>query len=332
MIVMKRRPMICIVLAMVAGCSDSGPDSTGITSSVNPSMAAAASDEAGIEWIWSEPVNLGSVVNSGAADTNPSMSPDELSLYFVSARTGGHGGNDIWVARRASADEPWGPPVNLGGVINATGNDAGPSISDDGHLLFFQSDRPGGHGDLDIYVSFRADVTDDFAWGAPVNLGPRVNSASQEAGAEFVNATLLIFNQREGPGNIPPNDLFEVAIGPDGLPTSSPQPIAELNTELSNFGAEVLDHEREMFFVSTRTGGFGGNDLWRTTRLTKHQAWRTPENVSALNTTLTDRHPTFSDHGRTLIFSSNRPGGVGSDDLWITTRRPGGQSVGAREP
>ena len=331
MIVMKRQPLMCIALTIVASCSDAGSDSS-ITSSVNPSMAAAAADQAGIEWIWSEPVNLGSVVNSVASDANPSMSPDELSLYFVSQRAGGHGGSDIWVSHRATVHDPWGQPVNLGATINTASLEAGPTVSDDGHLFFFHSDRPGGAGDFDLYVSYRADVTDDSGWGAPVSLGPSVNTAFQEAGMEFVNATLLIFNRRQGLGATPPYDLFIVGIGPDGMPTSTPQPIAELNTEFSDFGAEVTDNEREMLFVSTRPGGLGGNDLWRTTRLTKHAAWRTPENIVPLNTTLNDRHPSLSNHGRTLIFSSNRPGGVGSDDLWITTRRPGGQSVGAREP
>src|SRR2546425_1168393 len=63
---------------------------------------------------WSEPENLGAPVNSAAGEMNPALSPDELSLYFVSTRAGGFGGADIWVARRASLDSPWAEPVNLG--------------------------------------------------------------------------------------------------------------------------------------------------------------------------------------------------------------------------
>jgi hypothetical protein len=320
-------------LAVVAGCSDAGPDSM-ITSTFSnvEQHAAEAADQAGIEWRWSEPVNLGAVVNSDGPDTNPSVSPDELSLYFVSQRAGGQGGSDIWVSQRASVRDPWGAPVNLGPIINSASLDAAATISDDGHLLFFHSDRPGGHGDHDLYVSYRANVTDDFAWEQPTNLGSTVNTAFQEAGAEFVNASLLIFNRRQALGGTPPYDVFTLAIGPDGMPTAAPQPIAEINTSFSDFGVEVNDQEREMLFVSTRPGGLGGNDIWRATRLTKHDTWRTPENVTPLNTALNDRHPTLLDHGRTLIFSSSRPGGVGSDDLWMSTRRPGGQSAGAREP
>src|SRR6266487_3482397 len=49
---------------------------------------------------WSEPVNLGPVVNSSALDANAGLSPDGLTLYFVSARTGGLGDNDIWMSHR----------------------------------------------------------------------------------------------------------------------------------------------------------------------------------------------------------------------------------------
>src|SRR5713101_671744 len=101
---------------------------------------------------WSEPVNLGPVVNSSGAEMNPGLSPDGLSLYFVSTRVGGLGGTDIWVSRRACDDCAWQAPVNLGSPINTADADGAPALSTDGHLLFFFSDRPGGFGQLDIYV------------------------------------------------------------------------------------------------------------------------------------------------------------------------------------
>src|SRR5437899_12780730 len=84
---------------------------------------------------WSEPVNLGAPINSAANEMNAALSPDELSLYFVSTRSGGLGGADIWVSRRASLDAPWGEPVNLGPNVNGPGLDAAPAVSLDGHLL-----------------------------------------------------------------------------------------------------------------------------------------------------------------------------------------------------
>jgi len=138
---------------------------------------------------WSEPVNLGSTINTAAVEANPTLSQDELSLYFLSDRTGGHGGTDIWVSRRACTSCDWKERQNLGSVINTSGNEGAPSISIDGHLLFFYSTGlPGGHGAFDIYVSRRADPKNDFGWGTPVNLGPSVNTAANEAGPDYLQS------------------------------------------------------------------------------------------------------------------------------------------------
>src|SRR5207253_3072207 len=63
---------------------------------------------------WSEPVNLGPIVNTSSDDSEPALSPDGLSLYFSSSRPGGFGPNNIWVSQRASLNDPWGRPQNLG--------------------------------------------------------------------------------------------------------------------------------------------------------------------------------------------------------------------------
>src|SRR2546422_9885384 len=84
---------------------------------------------------WSEPVNLGPVVNSSAGDQNAALSKDGLSLYFSSTRAGGAGGLDIWLSQRdcTDADDPacaWHTPVNLGSGINGPGADFAPNLSD----------------------------------------------------------------------------------------------------------------------------------------------------------------------------------------------------------
>ena len=134
---------------------------------------------------WSAPVNLGAPVNSSAGEMNAALSPDELSLYFTSNRAGGLGGTDIWVSQRDCNTCPWQTPVNLGAPMNSASADAGPRLSIDGHLLFFQSDRPGGQGSIDIYVSRRNNPNDDSSWGDPVNLGTGVNTADAEQAAEI---------------------------------------------------------------------------------------------------------------------------------------------------
>src|SRR6478736_4212174 len=59
---------------------------------------------------WTAPVSLGAVVNSSVTDSGPALSPDGLSLFFYSNRTGGLGANDIWVTRRPTVNDPCGPP------------------------------------------------------------------------------------------------------------------------------------------------------------------------------------------------------------------------------
>jgi hypothetical protein len=128
---------------------------------------------------WSTPMNLGPIVNSLVDQCYISISADELSLYFSSNRSGGYGAYDLWVTTRETIHDPWGTPVNLGATVNSSAYDVDPSISADGRILFFASDRSGGYGgDGDIWMTSRA--TTDDPWGEPVNLGPTINSSAEE--------------------------------------------------------------------------------------------------------------------------------------------------------
>ncbi len=127
---------------------------------------------------WGTPVNLGPTVNSSTWDMGPKMTPDGLSLYFHSVRSGGYGGEDIWITTRATKDAAWGPPRNLGPTVNSSGNDGEATIAPNGLALFFNSDRAGGSGSYDLWVTTRR--TTNHAWEPPVNLGPNVNSTTIE--------------------------------------------------------------------------------------------------------------------------------------------------------
>jgi Tol biopolymer transport system component len=128
---------------------------------------------------WGEPENLGSPVNTSDIDWCPSLSPDGCTLYYASRRSGGIGNSDIWVTTRATTDDAWGEPVNLGTPVNHSGNDGTTFISEDGLELYFASlFRSGGYGADDLWVSTRETKEDE--WGAPMNLGPVVNSDDEE--------------------------------------------------------------------------------------------------------------------------------------------------------
>jgi hypothetical protein len=77
-----------------------------------------------------------------------------------------------------------------------------------------------------------------------------------------------------------------------------------------------------MFFTSNRPGGIGSGDLWVSIRETTLDAWMTPVNVGpSVNTTSFDGAPALSSDGETLLFYSNRPGGFGGNDLYMSTRQ-----------
>jgi len=274
---------------------------------------------------WSEPVNLGSVVNSTAADNNPTLSPDGLSLYFASDRPGGLGGTDIWVAQRASRESPWEAPVNLGAPISTSSADGAPALSVDGHLLFYHSARSGGQGGIDIWMARRADPKDDFGWEDPVNLGPDVNTPGDEQGPAYVASDALYFNR----GSLILNgaDLFRAEVGRDGRTKRPALPVTGLNDPAFNDAApSVRTDGREMLFWSTRGGGFGAADIWVSARRSVHDAWSPPENLGGppLNTPSAELQPDLSPDGRTLLFTSSRLGGSGGNDIWMSTRTPSG--------
>ena len=285
-----------------------------------PSLAAA---EAARFSEWSEPVNLGPVVNAASTDNAPALSPDGLSLYFSSDRPGGLGNFDLWVSHRASHDSPWGTPVNVGLGVNSAGVESGPCLSPDGHLLFFQSNRPGGEGSNDIYVSRRDDTDNDFGWGPPVNLGPDVNTATGEFGPWFVlhgdDGPTLYFAR--GPSNTL-TDIYAALVTRDGQTRGAARLVAELSDPAFNDGHPTLRRDgREILFFSNRPGGFGATDLWQATRRNVHDPWSPPGNLGTPpNSSSGDLLPALSLDGRTLLFSSDRPGGYGSNDLWMSTR------------
>jgi WD40 repeat protein len=278
---------------------------------------------------WSEPANLGSIINTTFNEQGPTLSNDERSLYFGSDRPGGIGGFDIWVSERACTECAWETPQNLGPGVNTTSDETGPGLSIDGHLLFFRSTRPGGAGLGDVFLSKRANPKDDFGWGVPVALGPDVNTAAAEAGAEFLESAEdgeanLYFNRAPLGGTA---DLYAAAITRDGETRGLALLISELSDPIAtDQGPTLRSDGREVFFFSTRPGGIGGADLWTSTRRSVHDSWTPPVNAGApLNSTAAEQQPSLSSGGLTLLFASSRAGGFGGTDIWMSTRARGAQ-------
>jgi Tol biopolymer transport system component len=140
---------------------------------------------------WGAPANLGCTVNSAANEASPSLL--ETELYFSSTRAGGLG--DIYV-------NPF-DGISFGATALATGlnsaqDDFRPNLRRDGLEIFFDSNRSGGIGGLDLWTSTRASTTDP--WSTPTNLGAGVNSAVNDlrASLSWDGTTLYFGSVRAG--------------------------------------------------------------------------------------------------------------------------------------
>jgi len=287
--------------------------------------AAVAADAAQFS-DWTAPSNLGAPVNTAADDAGSFISRDGLSLYVSSNRAGGCGGFDIWVSRRASVDEAWGEPENLGCDINSSRLDAAPILTIDGHRLYFHSDRPGGAGALDLYVSRRHDNRDDAGWQVPENLGSGVNTAAPEVQPALFEddesaVTTLFFAGRAGqPGGVGLGDIYRSTLQSDG--TFGPAVLVpELSSASQDQAPAIRRDGLEMFLTSNRPGTLGGLDLWVAARGTTSDPWSAPLNLGpVVNSAVLDERVTLSFDGSELYFRSDRAGGVGGSDVYVSVR------------
>ena len=301
---------------------------------------------------WGAPSNLGPTVNSSVIDQHPAISRNGLSLYFISNRTPGVGGLDIWVCQRARVSDPWGPPQNLGPGVNSSSTENAPTLSRDEHQLFFASNRPGGYGGNDIWVSRRHNRHNDFDWEPPVNLGAGINTTDDEEGPTYFDdeqtGSIKETANEEGPTNFDDEEtgstvLYFTSNRPWGAGDCNGPKLGDFDIYISTlqedetFGAVCLVPELssplrdtrtairrdglEIFITSNRASGQGLLDLWAATRGSTSEPWSTPVNLGlTINSAFNDGAPALSSDGTTLYFYSNRPGGLGANDLLVATR------------
>jgi len=162
---------------------------------------------------WGTPVNVGAPINTPAGEIGGKISGDGLILVFASNRTGGQGSYDLWMSTRATVQGDWGAPVNIGGVVNSGSFDHAPNLSSDERALVFTSNRPGGFGGYDLWMTTRKAHSDP--WGPPVNLGPRINSwGHEDAAAISADSRTLYFLAHTPPGGFGGYDMWEAPIIP----------------------------------------------------------------------------------------------------------------------
>ncbi|TDJ56961.1 MAG: hypothetical protein E2O40_03750 [Planctomycetota bacterium] len=224
--------------------------------------------------LWRDPAGLAPVINTAADEYSPALSADGLTLYFSRRPAGdAEGGLDLFVSVKTPAG--WSEPRALD-TLNSEGDDLDPVLSSDGRVLYFCSNRPGGSGDYDLWMTRRVAGT----WGAPVNLGSAINSRGNDIGPSLTpdDAMLYFASDRGGPGDVerrapgalvsgvphPDFDLYSLDLT---VPDASPVPIAGLNTQHDETAPAVSPAGDFVYFASDRPGGHGGFDLYRSRRL-----------------------------------------------------------------
>ena len=281
-----------------------------------------AVEVANADFIWGTPTNLGPEVNSSYDDACVCISANGLEFYFTSNRPGGYGGFDIWVMQRATIEENWGDPMNLGSPANSQYSYWDPSISLDGLSLYFSDGHtpdfgnrsPGGLGGQgDIWKITRKTIHD--AWGAPVNIGPAVNS--QHAVHPSISADgLSLYFQSHRPGALGGCDIMVATRKSVSDPFGDPVFLKNVSSTVGEWMPEISTDGRALFFCRS----VSMIDLWvfMATRATIYDDFGPPLKLPSQINISSRIHssPHLSADGRTLFFDSTRPGGVGRADLY----------------
>ncbi len=267
--------------------------------------------------------------NGPFLDGCPFISRDGKTFYMASNRPGGLGGIDIWVSTRKHVDDPWGAPVNVGAPVNSAANDFCPTIARNGRTFYFVSNRAGGCGGDDIYVTrLRAD-----GWDDPDNIGCQANSAANEASPfplpERGTGPVLYFSSNR-PGGFS-DEATGVMLGDSDIYRSErhgrsfgeAELVPGVNSAAEDGHPNVRRDGLEIFFFSTRPGTLGMADIFSAMRASTSDTWSTPLNLgpNVYSAAGAETRPSLSWDGTTLYFGSTRPGGEGSADHYVTTRQ-----------
>jgi hypothetical protein len=223
---------------------------------------------------------------------------------------------------------PWSQAINLESIpgtsteLNTTSLDGCPIESPDGLSLYLASNRPGGMGSLDIWVARRESRHDP--WGAPENLGEPVNSAADDFCPTPIRRGGLFFVSREAlPGSCGLGDIYftrhtrkhgwsepqRLACAPDG-------PNSALDEQGPSY---VTAGERAQLYFSRSSATVPGEIYVARGRAGSTFGPAVP--VPELNDpTANDIQPNVRKDGREVVFSSNRSGTLGAQDIWVATR------------
>ncbi len=220
---------------------------------------------------WDEPRNMGPVINTIYADSLPVLSSNQHIMYFYSTRPGGCGEGiqgDIWMTRRRNARSAWEEPTNVGCVLNTPATEIAPAFFEDPEteqaFLFYGSNRTGGLGDFDIYVSPLGDH--GYAAGSGV-LVAELSSAARDTRIFIRKDGLEAFVTSSRAGGL---GLDIWVSTRDALSDAWSVPVnlgPPVNSAFEDGSPWLSRDGTTLYFFSARDGGYGKRDIWYTRRI-----------------------------------------------------------------
>ncbi len=254
---------------------------------------------------WLPAINLGDSINTSYRDYSPTLTEDENHLILASNRPGTYGGWDLWMADRVSGNV-WRSPVNLGSVINSTYDETDPWISPDGVVLVFSSNRPGGYGSYDIWMSKKVGGN----WQTPVNMGDVINSSLWDGTPWMSSDTLrLYYNIYQRPGGYGNWDIWQsTKSGGVWGPPVNMGPI--INSTIAECNPTLTTEEQTLYLSSNF-------DIYFSQKISGE--WQPKQSAGPnINSSYEEARAWITGNGQKLYFCSGRPGGEGQEDLYVS--------------
>ncbi|MDJ0365860.1 OmpA family protein [Hymenobacter sp. H14-R3] len=260
--------------------------------------------------------NAGPAVNSAYSDYGPVVSADEAVLLFTSRRPsrpnapkdpdGDSYFEDIY--QTAWLGKDWSSATSLGAPVNGDGHDATVGLAPDGQRLLVYADANGG----DIEESNLKGA----AWGKPQRLGSRINSKAHESSAAYSpDGRYLYFVSDKAEGGRGGRDIYKVEI--DGRAPAENLGLV-INTPYGEEAVFLMPDGKTLYFSSEGHNSMGGYDIFKSTFA--DGKWGEPENLGwPINTPDDDVFFVTSASGRHGYYAAERPGGLGSKDIYRIT-------------
>ena len=208
--------------------------------------------------IWTFALPLKGGINTAFNEGGQKVSNDGKWMVFTGCNyPEGKGSCDIYYSNYINGE--WSSRKNIGYAINTEYWESAPCLSPDKSALYFSSNRPGGWGGMDIYVSY---LNEKGEWGAPENLGPNINTKGDEMFPFLHNDNTSFYFTSSGWKSMGGSDVFVSRKTVDGftLPINLGFPINTIDNES---GLVVSASGKTAYFSSDRAGGFGKMDIYQ---------------------------------------------------------------------